>query len=92
METKTQTSETLLARSVEGMTKSKVDMDTSDIFFNFGTPAANRYIDFCNQTGIEYKDSRYQEYLLEDAQNFLDIVVREGITPQDLVDDFLERI
>ena len=77
--------------NIETISKNKVDLETSDIFFNYGTIAANRYIDFCNQTGIEYKDSKYKEYLLYDATEFLEIVDRKFITPQDLVDDFLER-
>lgn len=75
MKTQTQTS-TMMFRS-------KVDVETSDIFFNFGTPLYNKY--FGTKEG-------YQAALLEDATNFLDIVVREGITPQDLVDDFNKRL
>ena len=81
MKTKTQTSETMF--------KSKVDIDTSDIFFNFCTPIADRYLDFSGTTGMKHEESKYQEYLLEDATNFLDLIYREGITPQDLVDDYL---
>ena len=75
MKTQTQTSTM--------MSKPKVDIETSDIFFNYGTPLYNKY--FGSKEG-------YQAALLEDATNFLDIVVREGITPQDLVNDFLKRI
>jgi hypothetical protein len=83
MKTQTQTSKTLLEQSVEGMLWSKVDMETSDIFFNFGTPLYNKY--FGSKEG-------YQAALLEDAINFLEIVERQSITPQDLVDDFNKRL
>jgi len=84
-------SETLLEQSVKGMLQSKVDMDTSDIFFNFGAVSARRYIVYCGDKVIRYKEDKYQECLLEDAKNFLDIIYREGITPQDLVDDYNNR-
>lgn len=84
-------SETLLEQSVKGMLQSKVDMDTSDIFFNFGAVSANKYIVYCQDKVITYKEDKYQECLLEDATNFLDLIYREGITPQDLVDDYNNR-
>lgn len=70
------------------MFKSKVDIETSDIFFNYGAVKTNAldYSEYC------LNELNYHNTLLEDAKNFLDIVVREGITPQDLVDDFLKRI
>ena len=77
--------------NTETISKNKVDLETSDIFFNFGAVSANKYIVYCQDKVIVYNQDRYIECLLEDATNFLDIVVREGITPQDLVDDFLER-
>ena len=80
MKTKTQTS-TMMFRS-------KVDIETSDIFFNFGTPIFDQY----TRKDIQGTQEGYQAALLEDATNFLDIVVREGVTPQDLVDDFLNRL
>lgn len=82
---------TLLEQSVERMTRSKVDMDTSDIFFNFGAVSANKYIVYCQDKVMTYKEDKYQECLLEDATNFLDLIYREGITPQDLVDDYNNR-
>lgn len=70
------------------MFKSKVDIETSDIFFKYGAVKTNAldYSEYC------FNELNYHNTLLEDATNFLDIVVREGITPQDLVDDFLKRI
>ena len=85
------TESTLLEQSVERMTRSKVDIETSDIFFNFGTPLANDYVKFCRKTGKQFLESTYQKRLLQDANNFLEIVVREFITPQDLVDDYNNR-
>lgn len=85
-------SETLLEKSVKLMSLSKVDMDTSDLFFNYGAVSANKYIVYCQDKVIKYKEDKYQECLLEDATNFLDVIDREGITPQDLVDDFNNRL
>lgn len=73
--------------NIETINKSKVDIETSDIFFTYGTPIANGYWRLLNNGTRE----GHEAALLEDATNFLNIVVREGITPQDLVDDFLER-
>lgn len=96
MKTQKQTTETLLEQPVEGMFRSKVDIETSDIFFNFGTPLRDTYIKDIQDRHIHTRHvlnkDRYKEILLEDATNFLDIVYREGITPQDLVDDFNNRI
>ncbi len=80
MTTKTQTSTMMF--------KSKVDVETSDIFFNFGAVKANSldYSEYC------YNEKNYHNTLLEDATAFLEIVIRENITPQDLVDDFLNRL
>ncbi len=85
--TKTNT-ETLLEQSVIGMLKSKVDIETSDIFFNYG---AKTYLAQCaesNKRGYFF-DGDY--YLRRDAEAFLEIVDRPDITPQDLVDDFNHR-
>jgi|13_taG_2_1085334.scaffolds.fasta_scaffold40715_2 hypothetical protein len=78
MKTKTQTSETMF--------KSKVDIDTSDIFFNFGAVTYNEKVRESNKKGYFF-DADY--YLKQDAENFLNIIHRPNITPQDLVDDFL---
>lgn len=78
MKTKTQTS-TMMFRS-------KVDIDTSDIFFNFGAVKTNA-LDY---TEYLYNEQNYNNTLLEDAKNFLDIIHRPNITPQDLVDDYLK--
>ena len=49
--------ETLLEQSVEKMLQSKVDMDTSDIFFNFGAVNANA-MDFSE---IENNQQNYRQ-------------------------------
>ena len=51
--------ETLLEQSVEKMLQSKVDMDTSDIFFNFGAVNANA-MDFSE---IENNQQNYLDIL-----------------------------
>jgi len=78
MKTQTQTTQTMF--------KSKVDIDTSDIFFNFGAVKTNA-LDY---TEYLYNEQNYHNTLLEDAKNFLDIIHRPNITPQDLVDDYLK--
>jgi hypothetical protein len=81
-------SETLLEQSVKGMLKSKVDIETSDIFFNYG---AKTYLAQCAESAKRgyFFDGDY--YLRRDAEDFLEIVDRPDITPQDLVDDFNNR-
>ena len=80
MKTQTQTS-TMMFRS-------KVDIETSDIFFNYGAVKTNAldYSEYC------LNELNYHNTLLEDAKNFLDIIHRPNLTPQDLVDDFLNRL
>ena len=78
MKTKTQTSNMVF--------KSKVDIDTSDIFFNFGAKTYLAKLEESNKKGY-YFDA--DSYLRKDAEYFLDIIHRPNITPQDLVDDFL---
>ena len=89
MKTKTQTSKTLLDQSVEKMLQSKVDMDTSDIFFNFGAVTYFKAVRDSNKSGY-YTD--YNFYLKQDAIYFLETIDRPNITSQDLVDDFLNRL
>ena len=84
-------SETLLTGSVDRMSRSKVDIETSDIFFNLGVNAANKYVEYCSQFDETYDPNEYQKYLLADATDFLGIVIREHLTPQDLVDDYNNR-
>ena len=81
MKTKTQTS-TMMFRS-------KVDTDTSDIFFNFGAVTYFKAVRDSNKSGY-YTD--YDFYLKQDAIYFLETIHRPNITPQDLVDDFLNRL
>ena len=91
MKTQKQTTETLLEQPVEGMFRSKVDIETSDIFFNLGVNAANKYVEYCSKFDETYDPNEYQKYLLADATDFLGIVIREHLTPQDLVDDYNNR-
>ena len=74
--------------NIETINKSKVDIETSDIFFNFGALKANT---LHSLTEIELNRYNYLLILKRDAKYFLEIVDRPNLTPQDLVDDFLER-
>ena len=82
------TNDTLLEKSVEKMLQSKVDPETSDIFFNFGAKTYLAQLEESNKKGYFF-NGHY--YLLNDAKAFLEIVVRPNLTPQDLVDDFIDR-
>ena len=70
------------------MFRSKVDIETSDIFFNFGALKTNSTHIL---TEIEFNRYNFINTLTEDARYFLVIVDRPNLTPQDLVDDFLNR-
>jgi len=73
----------------ETQTLSKVDTETSDIFFNFGALKYNstqRYWADPSETEEEYR----LRILTEDAQHFLEIVHRPYL-PEQLVQDFLDR-
>ena len=63
--------------------KIKVDPETSDIFFNFGAVRANSI--------KEVETDKYMDALKLDAIDFLEVVTRD-YTPDDLVNDFLQRI
>ena len=85
--------ETLLEQSVKGMLKSKVDMETSDIFFNFGALQYNSTTLYWAGKGMPETEEEYGiRILTDDAKNFLEIVDRPNLTPQDLVDDFRARL
>ncbi len=97
MKTKTQTS--------KKMFQSKVDPETSDIFFNYGAVQTSEQYNsqvqqlikvFENSNSKKVDDSPKQsDYLLclyNDAIKFLRIVIREDLTPTDLVEDYLHRL
>jgi hypothetical protein len=62
-----------------------VPRETSDIFFHFG--CRNYTQAKITRMPLEHK----LEWLKKDAEQFLEIVNRPNLTPQDLVDDFLNR-
>ena len=82
------TNDTLLEKSVIGMLQSKVDIETSDIFFNYG---AKTYLAQCAESNKRGYFFDGNSYLINDAKAFLEIVDRPNLTPQDLVDDFIDR-
>ncbi len=59
---------------------SKVDPETSDIFFNYGATS------YLHHETFELMD------LTQDAEKLLDILYDRTYTAQDLVDDFLNRL
>tara|TARA_R100001591_G_scaffold13554_3_gene19663 strand:- start:3255 stop:3500 length:246 start_codon:yes stop_codon:yes gene_type:complete len=66
---------------------SKVDAETSDIFFNFGCEQYKK-IDFATS---DLSKQQVDLILLDDAKNFLEIVCRD-YQPEDLVHDFNLRL
>lgn len=66
----------------ETQTLSKVDTETSDIFFNYGAVRFSKWTAGPSSTA--------RTLLLMDAKDFLDIVHRPYL-PEQLVQDFLDR-
>lgn len=67
--------------------ESKVDIRTSDIFFNYG---ALNYTEASKSKTLTNKEKL--RWLYVDADKFLYIIDTPNITKHDLVDDFLKRL
>ena len=67
--------------------ESKVDIRTSDIFFNYG---AVNYTEACKNNTLT--DVQKLRWLYVDADKFLYIIDTPNITRQDLVNDYLNRV
>ena len=65
----------------------KVDIRTSDIFFNYGAP---NYTEASRSKTLTDKEKL--RWLYVDADKFLYIIDTPNITRQDLVDDYLHRV
>ncbi len=65
----------------------KVDIRTSDIFFNYGTPNYTEASKSKTLTDIEKV-----RWLYVDADKFLYIIDTPNITRDDLVNDYLNRV
>ena len=87
----------------ETQTLSKVDTETSDIFFNFGAVRFNKWTEGnyrlpAHLTTFQFKGEdiemsaqlKRKTILLMDAKDFLEIVHRPYL-PEQLVKDFLDR-
>lgn len=72
---------------INTINKSKVDIETSDIFFNFGAKTFHQ--ECIKAKGKYFFDGEW--YLRRDAKHFLEIVDRPNLTYKDLVNDFLKR-